>query len=67
MWLGDTGALERMNNGIMRPPRLIPEPKVRSNEPLILEQLGIIMIVQLAGLLLGTIIFLVEVLKKRQS
>ena len=64
MWLRDTGTLERMNNGIMRPPELIPDPQVRRNQPLILEQLGIIMIVQLAGLLLGTIIFLVEVLKK---
>ena len=64
MWIRDTGTLERMNNGVIRPPELLPDPKVRRNQPLILRQLGIIMIVQVAGLLLGTIVFLVEVLKK---
>ena len=67
MWLRDTGALEGMKNDIMRPPELIPDPKVRRDQPLILRQLGIIMIVQVIGLLLGTIIFLMEVLKKAKE
>ena len=67
MWLRDTGTLERLNNVILRPPELIPEPKVRRNQPLILRQLGIIMIVLVAGLKLGTIIFLVEVLIKTRA
>ena len=67
MWLRDTGTLERINNGIYRPPEIIPDPKVRRNQPLILRQLGIIMIVQINGLLLGTIIFLVEVFKKKAN
>ena len=65
MWLRDTGALERMNNMVMRPTERILDPKVRRNQPLILKQLGIIMIVQVADLFLGTIIFLVEVLKAK--
>ena len=67
MWLRDTGALERIKNSIMRPPELILDPKVRLNQPLNLTQLGIIMIVQVIGLLLGTIIFLMEVLKKAKE
>ena len=67
MWLRDTGALERMKNIIMRPPELILDPKVRRDQPLILRQLGLIMIVQVIGLLLGTIIFLMEVLKKAKE
>ena len=67
MWLRDTGALERMKNGIMRPPEQILDPIVRSNQPLIITQLGIIMIVQVIGLLLGTLIFLMEVLKKAKE
>ena len=64
MWLRDTGALERMKDGVMRPPDLIPYPKLRHNQPLILRQLGIIMIIQIAGLLIGTITFFVEFLTK---
>ena len=67
MWLRDTGALERVKNGIMRPPEQILDPIVRSNQPLIITQLGIIMIVQVIGLLLGTLIFLMEVLKKAKE
>ena len=67
MWLRDTGALERIRNSIMRPPELIPDPIVRRDKPLIITQLGIIMIVQVIGLLLGTIVFLIEVLKKAKE
>ena len=67
MWLRDTGALERIKNGIMRPPELILDPKVRRDQPLNLRQLGIIMIVQVIGLTLGTIIFFIEVLKKSKE
>ena len=67
MWLTDTGAYERMKNSITRPPKKIHYPKVRRNQPLMLRQLGIIMIVLVIGLLLGTIIFLIEVLKKSKK
>ena len=64
MWLKDTGILERVKYDIMNPAITIPLPGVRDNEPLILKQLGIIMIILVIGLLIGTIVFLVELLKK---
>ena len=67
MWLIDTGALERMKNSIMSPPEQILDPKVRRDQPLDLIQLGIIMIVQVVGLLIGTVIFLIEVVKKAKE
>ena len=67
MWLRDTGALERIKIGVMRPPQVKLDPKVRRDEPLNLIQLGIIMIVQVVGLLIGTVIFLIEVVKKAKE
>ena len=67
MWLRDIGALERIKIGVVRPPQVILDPKVRRDEPLDLEQLGIIMIVQVIGLLIGTVIFLIEVVKKAKE
>ena len=67
MWLRDTGALERIKIGVMRPPQVILDPKVRRDQPLDLRQLGIIMIVQIIGLLIGTVIFLIEVVKKAKE
>ena len=67
MWLRDTGALERIKIGVMRPPQVILDPKVRRDQPLDLRQLGIIMIVQIIGLLIGTVIFLIEVVKKEKA
>ena len=63
MWLRDSGALERIKIGVVRPPQVILDPKVRRDQPLYLRQLAIIMIVQVIGLILGTIVFLMEVLK----
>ena len=64
MWLKDTGILERVRYEVMKQPTLIPDPKVRRNQPLILRQLGIIMIILVAGLFIGITLFLVELRKK---
>ena len=64
MWLKDTGILERVKYGVMNPAIPIPDPKLRRNQPLILRQLGIIMIILVVGLFIATIVFLVELLKK---
>ena len=64
MWLKDTGILERVRYEVMKQPTLIPDPKVRRNQPLILRQLGIIMIILVAGLFIGITLFLVELGKK---
>ena len=66
MWLKDTGILERVKYDIFRPGIQIPDPRVRRNQPLILKQLGIIMIVLVVGLFIATIVFLVELARKQK-
>ena len=66
MWLKDTGILERVKYDIFRPGIQIPDPRVRRNQPLILKQLGIIMIVLVVGLFMATIVFLVELPGKQK-
>ena len=64
MWLKDTGILERVKYEVFRPGIQNPDPRVRRNQPLILKQLGIIMIVLAVGLFVATIVFLLELSKK---
>ena len=64
MWLKDTGILERVKYDVFNPAIPIPDPRVRYNQPLILRQLGIVMIILVVGLFIATIVFLVELLKK---
>ena len=67
MWLKDTGILERVKYDIFRPGIQIPDPRVRRNQPLILKQLGIIMIVLVVGLFMATIVFFVELPRRPKS
>ena len=67
MWLRDTGILDKVKYDIMNPPIPIPDPTVRHNKPLILRQLGIIMIILVVGLAIGTIVFCVELCIKSKS
>ena len=67
MWLRDTGILEKVKNDVMNPPPHIPDPRVRYNQPLILRQLGIIMIIVIVGLFVSIIVFLMELLKTSHS
>ena len=60
MWLTDSGILDKVKNDVLNPPIPIPDPTVRRNQPLILRQLGIIMIILVVGLAIGTIVFLIE-------
>ena len=64
MWLKDTGILDKIKYDVMKPPIPIPDPRVRYNQPLILRQLGIIMIVLVVGLCIATLVFVVELLSK---
>lgn len=64
MWLRDTGILDKLKYDVLNPGIHIPDPVVRHNESLTLGQLGIIMIILIVGLLIGTIVFMVELLKK---
>ena len=66
MWLRDTGILERVNYEVMNPVIPSPDPIVRHNQPLILRQLGIIMIILVVGLFISTLVFLVELCRKHK-
>ena len=52
MWLRDTGVLTKLRYDVLNPPILIPDPKVRNNQPLNNWQLGIIMIIYLVGVMI---------------
>ena len=65
MWLRDTGILERVKYDFVKPPLDIPLPKVRRDQPLIMSQLGIVIIVSAVGLGLSIPVFLCELMKGR--
>ena len=60
MWLRDTGILDKVKYDVLNPPIPIPDPTVRRNQPLTLKQLGMITIILVVGLVIGTIVFFVE-------
>ena len=57
--------MERLKYDIVRPPSSIPYPKVRRDQPLIMSQLGIVLIVLAVGLGLTFPVFLCELIKGR--
>ena len=65
MWLRDTGILEKIKYEIIRPPFPIPDPKVRRDQPLIMSQLGIVMIILAVGHILSLPVFFCELIKGR--
>ena len=67
MWLKDTGILDKVKYDVMNPPIPISDPTVRLNQPLILRQLAIIMLILIFGLAIGTIVFLVEICIRSKS
>ena len=67
MWLKDTGILDKIKLDVMNSPIPIPDPTVRHKQPLILRQLGIIMIVLVVGLAIGTLVFFIELCKRPKS
>ena len=66
MWLRDAGVLEKIKYDVMNAPIAIPDPQVMYNQPLILKQLGIIMIVLVVGLVISTLVFFLELIKKQK-
>ena len=65
IWLRDTGILEKLKDDIIRAPFSIPLPNVRHDQPLIMSQLGIVMIMLAAGLGLSFPVFLCELMRGR--
>ena len=64
MWLRDTGMLNKMRDDELNAPFHVPDPKVRVNEPLTLNQVGIAFIVEAGGLIIGLLCFLLELVCK---
>ena len=60
MWLRGTGVLNKLKDGFLSREAFTPLPKVRHRQPLILRQLGIMMIVLVVGLSIGPLVFVVE-------
>lgn len=67
MWLRDSGVLDKLKYEIMRPPFSDLDPKVRRDQPLIMSQLGIVMIVLAVGLVLPIPVFLCELMKGKSK
>ena len=65
VWLRDTGVLERLKYDIKRPPLLIPYPKMRHYLPLVMSQLGPIMIILAVGHILSLPVFFCELMVGR--
>ena len=66
MWLKDTRILDKIQYDVFKPGIQNPQPRVRHNKPLILQQLGIIMIILLVGMFIASLAFLVELIKKQE-
>ena len=66
MWLRDTGILNKLRYDVLNPPIPIPDPTMRHNQPLIIYQLGIIMIIFLIGIMISIFALITELLKFRK-
>ena len=65
MWLRDSGILDKLKYDIIIPPFPILDPKVRRDQPLVMNQLGIVIIVLAVGLILSLPVFFCEFMKGR--
>ena len=65
LWLHDTGVLARLKDDITRSPPLIPNEKVRRDQPLIMSQLGIVVIILAVGHVLSLPVFFCELMVGR--
>ena len=60
MWLCDTGILNKLWDDELNAPLHIPDPKVRINEPLNLDQVGTAFMLVVGGLIIALLGFLTE-------
>ena len=65
MWLQDAGILKKLSEDALNPPMAIPDPKVRTNQPLNTMQLGGAMVVQVLGVAFAIITFIGELTNKK--
>ena len=62
IWLRDMGILDKFQLDTFRPLISIPELRLRTDNPLTMSQLGIVMIVLTGGLVLSMSVFCSEVM-----
>ena len=60
LWLRDSGILNKLYRDALNAPIIVPDPKVRVNQPLNINQLATAFMVMAGGLILGTLFFLME-------
>ena len=64
MWLRDTGVLEKMKEDELSAPIPIPDPKIRADEPISVEQLGISIVIYSSLMVLSLLCFIGELSTK---
>ena len=62
IWLRDMGILDKFQLDTFRPLLSFPEQRIRTDNPLTMSQLGIVMIVLTGGLVLSMSVFCCEVM-----
>ena len=65
MWLRDTGVLEKMGDDELSAPIPIPDPKIKIDERISVEQIGIGIIIYSGGMTLSLLFFIGELCTKR--
>ena len=66
MWLRDTGVLGKMKDDELDAPMPIPDPKIKVNEHISVEQIGIGVIIYSVGMILSLLFFIGELCIKRR-
>ena len=65
MWLRDTGVLGKMRDDERSAPIPIPDPKVKVDERISVEQIGIGIVIYSGGMTLSLLFFIGELCTKR--
>ena len=66
MWLRDTGILGKMKDDELDAPTPIPDPKIKVNERMSIEQIGIGIAIYSIGMLLSLLFFIGEFCAKKR-
>ena len=66
MWLRDTGVLGKMKDDELSAPMPIPDPKIKVDERISVEQLGIGIAIYSVGMIISLLFFIGELCSKRR-
>ena len=66
MWLRDTGVLGKMRDDELSAPMPIPDPKIKVDERISVEQLGIGIAIYSVGMTLSLLLFISELYSKKR-